>query len=87
MSSTQFLKFLTDKKSNNTEHEMRIKEKKIQKFLGLLLCLLQASAYVLSGMYGKLDTVGPGNATIIVIQVTINCSIVTLNCNDVMRKY
>ena len=66
---------------------MRVKEKKIQKFLGLLLCLLQASAYVLSGMYGKLDTVGPGNATIIVIQVTINCVIVTLNCNNVMRKY
>lgn len=86
MSSTQFLKFLTDKKSNNTEQEMRIKEKKIQKFLGLLLCLLQASAYVLSGMYGKLDTVGPGNATIIVIQVRINCVVVILNCNNVMRK-
>ena len=59
---------------------MKIKEKKIQKFLGLLLCFLQALAYVLSGMYGKLDTVGSGNATIIVIQVIINCILVIVNC-------
>ena len=79
MSSTSFLKFLSEKKGNSSAHDMKIKEKKIQKFLGLLLCFLQALAYVLSGMYGKLDTVGSGNATIIVIQVTINCSMDLLN--------
>jgi protein transport protein SEC61 subunit alpha len=47
----------------------KILEKNMEKLLAIGLCLGQAVAYVGSGMYGKLDTLGHGNATIIVMQL------------------
>ena len=37
--------------------------------LGMIITIGQASAYVLSGMYGDVSDIGFGNATLLVIQL------------------
>jgi preprotein translocase subunit SecY len=69
MSSASFLNFDDKKTQNMSANDKKKREKKIQKFFGIVLCFFQASAYVLSGMYGKFEDLGSGNATMIVMQV------------------
>merc|ERR1719222_352608 len=40
-----------------------------QKFFGMLLTLIEAAAYVFSGMYGDVKDIGPGNSILIVVQL------------------
>jgi preprotein translocase subunit SecY len=70
MSSASFLNFEDKKAANMSVNDKKKREKKIQKFFGIVLCFFQASAYVLSGMYGKFEDLGSGNATMIIMQVT-----------------
>ena len=72
MSSSNIFAFDTEKSNKMSPLEKKKKQEKIQKLLAIVLCFFQAAAYVLSGMYGKLDVVGTGNATIIVLQVKID---------------
>ena len=72
MSSSNIFAFDTEKSNKMSPLEKKKKQEKIQKLLAIVLCFFQAAAYVLGGMYGKLDVVGTGNATIIVLQVKID---------------
>ena len=47
-------------------------------YLGLLITIGEAVAYVLSGMYGDLSALGPGSALLIILQLTFAGSIVTI---------
>ena len=69
MSSSNIFSFETEKSQKMTSIDKKKRQEKIQKLLAVVLCFFQAAAYVLSGMYGKLDVVGTGNATMIVLQV------------------
>merc|ERR1719497_190693 len=40
-----------------------------QKLFGILITVGEAIAYVVSGMYGDLGTIGPGNALLIIVQL------------------
>merc|ERR1719379_756376 len=40
-----------------------------QKLVGLLITVVQAVAYVVSGMYGDIKDLGSGNAVLIVLQL------------------
>ena len=77
MSSSNIFNFETDQSLKMTQTDRRKRTEKVQKLLAVILCFFQAAAYVLSGMYGKLDVVGVGNATMIVLQVMIVSSHVT----------
>lgn len=72
MSSASFLNIENKKTENMSANDKKKREKKIQKFFGIVLCFFQASAYVLSGMYGKVEDLGSGNATMIVLQVPLS---------------
>ena len=56
-----------------------------QKFVGLLITLVQGSAYVWSGMYGTLDQLGPANAVLIVLQLLI-AGVVVMLLDDLLQK-
>ena len=73
LSSTNLLpaRLLTAGSSGNKNEETRRQqERRLQKTMGILVCFGQAVAYVWSGQYGSIKTLGgPGNALIIVVQV------------------
>eukprot|EP00475_Leptophrys_vorax_P025497 TRINITY_DN35728_c0_g1_i1.p1 TRINITY_DN35728_c0_g1~~TRINITY_DN35728_c0_g1_i1.p1 ORF type:complete len:484 (-),score=149.78 TRINITY_DN35728_c0_g1_i1:62-1513(-) len=49
-----------------------------QKLFGMLICFGEATAYVLSGMYGDVRDLGAGNAILIILQLSIAGVIVLL---------
>ncbi|KMT13285.1 hypothetical protein BVRB_4g085450 [Beta vulgaris subsp. vulgaris] len=53
-----------------------------QKLLGILITLGQATAYVLSGMYGSLSQLGVTNSVLVVLQLT--CAGIVILCLDEM---
>lgn len=56
-----------------------------QKLLALIIGIVEAFAYVWSGMYGDLDQVGAGNAILIIIQLTFSCILVLL-LDEMLQK-
>ena len=86
MSSSNIFAFDTEKSNKMSTIDKKKKQEKIQKLLAIVLCFFQAAAYVLSGMYGKLDVVGTGNATMIVLQVKIDFHRVIEYQKKIMRK-
>eukprot|EP01083_Nonionella_stella_P056086 147880_1 len=56
-----------------------------QKLFGMLITVGEALAYVLSGMYGDIATLGAGNATIIVIQLFFTGMIVIM-LDEMLQK-
>lgn len=56
-----------------------------QKLIGILIAFGQAFAYTWSGMYGPLESIGAGNAILIVLQLTV-ASIITILLDDMMTK-
>jgi protein transport protein SEC61 subunit alpha len=56
-----------------------------QKLIGIFIAFGQAFAYTWSGMYGPLDTIGAGNAILIILQLTF-ASVVTMLLDDIMTK-
>lgn len=56
-----------------------------QKLFGMLITIGQGTAYVLSGMYGDINTLGFGNAFLIVVQLFIAGIIVTL-LDELLQK-
>mmetsp|Transcript_18376 Transcript_18376/g.45211 ORF Transcript_18376/g.45211 Transcript_18376/m.45211 type:complete len:475 (-) Transcript_18376:422-1846(-) len=56
-----------------------------QKLFGLLICLGEAIAYVVSGMYGSIAVVGWGNAIIIITQLFF-AGVVVLLLDELLQK-
>jgi len=56
-----------------------------QKFVGLLITLGEAIAYVVSGMYGDLKDLGGGNAILIILQLFI-AGIIVLVLDELLQK-
>ena len=60
---------LNSRNNNTTNKSLKNSEQRIQKCMAVILCLFQAILYVYSGMYGKISTIGEGNAILIVFQL------------------
>jgi protein transport protein SEC61 subunit alpha len=56
-----------------------------EKLMGLLICIVEASVYVFSGMYGDLSVLGYGNALLIVTQLIVAGMIVLL-LDELLQK-
>lgn len=56
-----------------------------EKLMGLLICVVEASVYVLSGMYGDVSVLGLGNAVLIVTQLVVAGMIVLL-LDELLQK-
>ena len=79
LSTSTIYDMFTSKSVQMTQNEKIKRDCKIQKLLAILLCLFQSTAYVMSGMYGELKVVGTGNATMIVMQVSLFDAIPAIN--------
>lgn len=56
-----------------------------QKLFGLLICLIQAVVYVMSGMYGDVANLGVGNVILIVAQLFV-AGVVVLLLDELLQK-
>ncbi len=56
-----------------------------QKLFGILITIGEAVAYVVSGMYGDLGTVGAGNAILIICQLCIS-GLIVLILDELLQK-
>lgn len=56
-----------------------------QKLFGIIICIGEAVAYVLSGMYGDIGTLGMGNAILIVLQLCF-AGIIVLVLDELLQK-
>jgi protein transport protein SEC61 subunit alpha len=56
-----------------------------QKLFGILITIGEAIAYVLSGMYGDLNTLGAGNAILIILQLFI-AGLVVIILDELLQK-
>eukprot|EP00397_Hematodinium_sp_SG-2012_P009312 GEMP01009394.1.p1 GENE.GEMP01009394.1~~GEMP01009394.1.p1 ORF type:complete len:474 (+),score=68.66 GEMP01009394.1:69-1490(+) len=56
-----------------------------QKLFGMLITMGSAVAYVMSGMYGDLETLGSGNAILIIIQLFL-AGIIVLSLDELLQK-
>ncbi|KAL7550179.1 hypothetical protein ACHAWF_013424 [Thalassiosira exigua] len=56
-----------------------------QKVVGILVTIAEASAYVLSGMYGDVSAIGTGNALLIVAQLSV-AGLVLLLLDEMLQK-
>merc|ERR1712137_530629 len=56
-----------------------------QKLLGMLITIGQGTAYVMSGMYGDLDTLGAGNALLIILQLFFS-GIIVIILDELLQK-
>lgn len=56
-----------------------------QKLIGLLIAFGQAFAYTWSGMYGPIESIGAGNAILIILQLTF-ASLITILLDDIITK-
>jgi len=75
---------------NIIEVKQELKEDRIlfnasQKLLGILITLGEAVAYVISGMYGDLGTLGPLNAVLLISQLFI-AGIIVLLLDEMLQK-
>lgn len=68
---------------NNKEDKMLFSG--AQKLLGLLITLGEASAYVLSGMYGPVSDVGVGNAMLIIMQLFV-AGVIVMVLDEMLQK-
>merc|ERR1719150_3355790 len=56
-----------------------------QKLFGMIITVGQAIVYVLTGMYGDLETLGTGNAIMIVLQLFI-AGVIVLLLDEMLQK-
>lgn len=56
-----------------------------EKLMGLIICLVEASMYVLSGMYGDLSVLGTGNAILIITQLFV-AGMMVLLLDELLQK-
>mmetsp|Transcript_3246 Transcript_3246/g.6461 ORF Transcript_3246/g.6461 Transcript_3246/m.6461 type:complete len:482 (+) Transcript_3246:209-1654(+) len=56
-----------------------------QKLLGILITIIEAVAYVLSGMYGDVKDLGAGNAMLIILQL-ITAGILVICLDELLNK-
>ena len=56
-----------------------------QKLFGILITVGEAIAYVVSGMYGDLNTLGAGNAILIILQL-VTAGMVVLILDELLQK-
>merc|ERR1712039_533605 len=56
-----------------------------QKFVGILICIGQGTAYVMSGMYGNIGELGAGNAFLIVVQLLV-AGIIVILLDELLQK-
>merc|ERR1712137_470279 len=56
-----------------------------QKFVGILICIGQGTAYVMSGMYGPIAELGAGNAFLIVVQLLV-AGIIVILLDELLQK-
>jgi len=56
-----------------------------QKLFGILITVGEAIAYVVSGMYGDLNTLGAGNAILIILQL-VTAGLVVLILDELLQK-
>lgn len=57
---------------DSSKRDHRILLKKIEKLFGVIVTILQATVYVMSGMYGPLAEIGPFKGICIVLQLTFS---------------
>jgi protein transport protein SEC61 subunit alpha len=70
---------------DDSVREDRVLFNAAQKIASLLTTLGMAVAYVLSGMYGNLETVGAGNAILIIVQLFCG-GLIVLMLDEVLQK-
>uniref|UniRef100_A0A6A7G477 Protein transporter Sec61 subunit alpha n=1 Tax=Hirondellea gigas TaxID=1518452 RepID=A0A6A7G477_9CRUS len=70
---------------DQSKKEDRILFQGAQKLFGLIITVGEALAYVLSGMYGDVSTLGAGNATIIIIQLFIT-GVIVIMLDEMLQK-
>ena len=70
---------------NNSLKEDRALFNAAQKLFGILITVGEAIAYVLSGMYGDLNTLGAGNAILIIVQLFM-AGMVVLILDELLQK-
>merc|ERR1719161_1722216 len=70
---------------DNTNKEERTLFEGAQKLVGLLITIVQAVAYVVSGMYGDLKELGSGNAILIVIQLFL-AGVIVVVLDELLQK-
>jgi protein transport protein SEC61 subunit alpha len=56
-----------------------------QKLFGILITVGEAIAYVVSGMYGDLNTLGAGNAILIIVQL-FSAGMVVIILDELLQK-
>jgi protein transport protein SEC61 subunit alpha len=70
---------------NNNVKEDRALFNGAQKLFGILITVGEAIAYVVSGMYGDLGTIGAGNAILIIVQLFL-AGMVVLILDELLQK-
>lgn len=56
-----------------------------QKLLGIVITIVEAVAYVLSGMYGDISVIGPINALLIIVQLIV-AGLIVLCLDEMLQK-
>ncbi len=54
--------------------------------LGMIITIGQGTAYVMSGLYGDVKELGPGNALLIILQLFFS-GIIVLILDELLQKY
>jgi len=70
---------------NNNVKEDRALFNGAQKLFGILITVGEAIAYVVSGMYGDIGTIGAGNAILIIVQLFL-AGLVVLILDELLQK-
>lgn len=70
---------------NLDDKEERVLFTAAQKLVGLLVTLVEATAYVMSGMYGDVSAIGTGNAILIVAQLFF-AGLMLLMLDELLQK-
>jgi len=70
---------------DTTDKEQRMLFQGLQKLLGLVITLIYAIGYVMSGMYGDISNLGTGNCIIIILQLFI-AGVLVLLLDEMLTK-
>jgi len=70
---------------DTTDKEQRMLFQGLQKLLGLVITLIYAIGYVMSGMYGDVSNLGTGNCIIIILQLFI-AGVLVLLLDEMLTK-
>jgi len=70
---------------DTTDREQRMLFQGLQKLLGLVITLIYAFGYVMSGMYGDVSNLGTGNCMIIILQLFI-AGVLVLLLDEMLTK-